>query len=80
MVVKVTEEDIRIGTRKNCYTCPVARALQRHYDYAEVLQDTCYLGNSYDDDYDPRKLPTHVTDWINAYDRGEPVKPFEFTL
>ena len=79
MMVKVREEDIRIGTRKNCYTCPVARALQRHYDYAEVLQETCYLGVSYDD-YDLYELPKDVTDWINAYDRGEPVKPFEFTL
>lgn len=31
MYIQVTQEDIDEGTARNCYNCPIARAVQRQY-------------------------------------------------
>lgn len=86
MKIQVTMEDITKGTVDPCH-CPVARALSRHFNYAGVWEDA--------EGYDGYELvlaveeksptitipaPDEVKAFVNNYDDGKAVVPFEFDL
>ena len=79
--VDVTEEDIAIGERRNCLFCPVARALRRVPEIVSVVSAYPYAVAFHTENrYHCFAPPTPVGEFIRDYDRGDPVKPFSFTL
>ena len=76
MKISVTQEDIEQGQRENCNYCPVALAIKRvvkPWDMA-VGTSTCGINaHSY-------TLPTVAMMFIDSFDKGLPVQPFEFEL
>lgn len=83
MIVSVDQVEINSGYRHNCYHCPVAMAIQKNYSYPNyirvdsgrftVFSKTSMKEYTYD-------LPSHVVRWIQKFDSGQEVKPFEFEL
>jgi len=79
MKIRVTSEDIAKGQRCNARFCPVALALQRTTNNPNIVA----IGNW---GYDTRKLssqfdlPMKVMRFIDAFDSGNPVEPFEFEM
>lgn len=76
MKITVTEEHIKHGIVRSVYNCPIALALKDctrdEHAYAGVIDfKVC---NNY---YAP---PEKALDFIQAFDSGEFVVPFEFEL
>lgn len=76
MRVQVTQDDIAHGTRKNACKCPVARALMRQTanSFWSVSPSRMSCDNRH------YTSPKSVVQFIHDFDRGRPVKPFEFEL
>lgn len=77
MKVLVTPEDISKGLKLFCDACPVARAMSRASGRkTEVgFLSWWYASN----DQEMFDLPREVVGWILAFDKGEKVKPMEFS-
>lgn len=73
MKIKVTEDDILMGTRKSSCRCPVARAASRAYGKPIKVGNATY---SHDGLAWP--LPKEALAFIVAFDHFQYVKPFEF--
>lgn len=77
--VQVTQKDINDGRRRDCYECPIARALKRvlrpgvyvAVKFSEFCLNTC--SNNY-------KLPREACDFIDKFDDRLEVFPFKFTV
>ncbi len=95
LVISVTQEDIDSGTKKDCRACAVARAINRHLkpEYrADIAGENRLLKIGRPRVYEGRDefitqymiFMYHVSStlipWINAWDKGEPVQPFRFTI
>ena len=76
MKVKVNNDHIQYGVKRNCEKCPIALALQDEFPYhaIEVGDDGVTIGADY---YD---LPEIAQDFISDFDDGMSVQPFEFML
>ncbi len=80
-IVKVTQECINNGTPGNPQSCPIAWALRdlivEDYgvtnDYIRI-SDNNYFGSKY------CAILPEVKDFINDFDDGKQVQPFEFVL
>lgn len=81
MIIKVTEEDIKLGVKEDSCKCPVALAMRR------ITKKQCSVGiawitvislNPYSDK--TYFVPKKVENFIAAFDKGEKVEPFEFEL
>ncbi len=75
--VEVTAQDIAKGRKFGCTTCPVALAVAR------VTGGQCYVGGGYLDVFGVYEVIEHtdrVAAFIEQFDGGEPVQPFEFDL
>lgn len=76
MKIQVTQEDINNGMRRNGNKCPVTLAIKRATGIALVSSGLtiCVYGR--------RELipPVAVTEFIEQFDAGNPVSPFEFNL
>jgi len=80
--VRVTAGHIAKGTRSDPCACPVAHAVM------DALPSPCevdlYVGRIYirpdAGDLVIVEQPASVIDFIEAFDDGQPVQPFEFTL
>jgi hypothetical protein len=73
--IKVTKEDINNGRAGNSFACPVALAIRRTIDaYGAAVSNDWIItdGNIY-------RTPLSVVDFIEQFDRGDAVDPFEFT-
>ncbi len=78
--VQVTQEHIDLGTRSDSLTCPIALALK-------TLGYTAPIVNSLFITLDPTApfnsllwLSQKVVDWLEKFDDGKKVPPFEFEL
>lgn len=82
IIVNVTAADISLGQRADCEYCPVASALSRKINRNVKVFSTAFGYRQ------PRThrwifdvpLPEKVSDFINAFDAGRPVRPFRFTI
>lgn len=86
VTVEVTQSDINQGTKNDCFTCPVAIAVNRALgiDNAEIGE---YVGSGNDVDgmvvefdYNTIKLDNSVRDFIYGFDLGHDVDPIKFQL
>ena len=79
MRIDVTRDDIRLGKRGRCNTCPVARAIRR--DLGKGIEVFVY-GSQVSIGGRVFELTRGVSDFIERFDhdgrRG--LKPFSFTL
>lgn len=89
MIIKVTEEHINKGRRRNVTCCPVALAVKGATQCTFICVGTFGMGirmpkkhwwskqpNSRYDIFTPKNASV----FISMFDRGEEVKPFEFEL
>ena len=76
MKIKVTQEHIERGVVKDCDVCPVALAMQEAMEDDKVRVFSTYIETS-EGNY---ITPESVGDFIDNFDEGLPVKPFEFEL
>jgi len=77
MIIRVSNDDIRLGLAGTSFGCPVARAIHRQFPelYISVLPSGIRLGSA------PRvKTPCRVQRFIRKFDGGEQVAPFAFRL
>lgn len=76
--IQVTRHHIDNGERNNCEKCPVARAILADYGeditYLSVEQGTIDINDLV------YATPASVSQFINYFDDGQPVEPFEFEL
>lgn len=79
--ISVTAEDIKLGTRKDGFYCPVALAIRRTFNITNlydvrVNRYHVVIINTY-----RFFLPNKVDRFIDLFDRGsENLNPFEFEL
>jgi hypothetical protein len=76
LVLTVTKKHIEAGFRRNCSFCPVALALKERFTGQRVYV-CCYMAEIGDTVV---PLPEKVSDFIHAFDRGDPVTPFKVEL
>ncbi len=83
MRIRVTQRDIDDGVQSNCFHCPVARAIKRAFEAADVWVREIIIVKM------AGSQQTYVTpqaaiDFIERYDSAmlefESPKPFSFTL
>lgn len=82
MLIKVTEDDIKIGNRKDCKTCPIAQALSKLMKDGVVVKVRIVIADIFEVNGKRRwrKLPELASEFILRYDSGEIPQPFEFEL
>ena len=90
-IVKVTSEDIKNGEKENANCCAVALAVERtftkHYDNLDQrVCDTGYISfrdretNEYEFHLEISDTDTtKIADFVNQFDNGCDVEPFEFS-
>lgn len=70
LVVRIDQADIDLGIKGDCEHCAVVRAVERatgtKTNLADIMLDWI--------------LPARVREFIVAFDLGESVTPFEFTM
>lgn len=79
MKIIVTQDDIDNGRKGLSFCCPVALALNRHYEISSVSKNGIACG---DKNHGAVQIPTppSVIEFIMNFDADRPVKPFEFDL
>lgn len=80
ILIRVTQEDIDRGERRSCAECPVALAVRRHFLGTPAFS---FYENVEIDDGKDRLIagtPEIATNFMEAFDDGESVSPFSFTL
>lgn len=78
--IEVTEAHIARGSAGSTTSCPVALALQDHFDSAaRVGVTTATIGDREGSrvDFD---LPCYVSTWIESFDAAKDVQPMRFRL
>jgi hypothetical protein len=79
--VNVTQKHIDIGVPKDCKYCPIAFALRdlgfKHFDVGVI---SINIFESAYGDVKRINLPKNVGSFIQDFDAGREVKPFEFEL
>lgn len=84
MIIQITPDDIKHGTRKSCRMCPVARALQRvsiKNVECQVTINYCYgLDNMNGQIVWEKWLPIVIQEFIQKFDDDRIVEPFDFEL
>jgi hypothetical protein len=83
MRIRVTQRDIDEGVQGNSFHCPVARAIKRAFNAAEVwVRDIVIVTKA--GVKETYVTPSAVQDFIERYDGAvlefESPKPFSFTL
>lgn len=74
--IDVTEDDIKAGN-STCEYCPVALALRRTFPRSEHI--SVEAGQIYVDD-EGIDMPDRVSDFVDAFDWSQAVKPFSFKV
>jgi hypothetical protein len=80
-VVRVTAGHIKAGKPGKCGECPVALAVADTFPaaaFASVCPD--HLAMLLDDKLVRTPTPMRAAVFIRAFDAGDPVEPFEFTV
>lgn len=76
MLIKVTQDHIDRGEKDNCLGCPVALALAEAIGEEINVQTDEFEGP----DSGTIDLPDSVKLFVDSFDEGLPVHPFEFEL
>lgn len=76
MRIVITRRDIEHGHRGSANRCPVVRALERRLRQRIIVSAE---GIVYERGF-RSTLPPAVRERISAYDRGQPMRPFWFSL
>ncbi len=81
MLIQVTQEHIDEGIVYDCEVCPIALAINRllKLGLKTVIVATVIICNS-DRELCRCNYPDEARDFINRFDRLDPVKPFSFEL
>lgn len=75
MIINVTWEDINKGISGDCYSCPIALAINRCFrNRTEVGGKDIYNRES------KYQLTKNCQRFIDSFDKGELVYPFHFRL
>jgi len=80
MIIHVTQEDIDQGARKDCRACPIGLAVERESGWTEVMVGFPTISGLKGNYRLVRPTPYDAQLFIWSFDRGEPVRPFEFEL
>lgn len=86
MKITVTQSDIEAGKPNRSCQCPIARAVSRSLGYAfehervVVNPNKILLLDNIGIIHTRHNVPSEVTDFVTAFDSGEPVAPFSFHL
>lgn len=90
MKISVTQEHISAGKKEDCQKCPIALAIievlpDTHVSVFADLKSVCNAPAQFRDAYvringEARYLPREASDFIDSFDCGRPVVPFEFDL
>ena len=75
--IQVTQEHINKGKRMKACECPVALAIR---DKTKWIPDVSSLIVTFPGTLDTEWLPAKAAEFVNAFDSGNPVKPFEFEM
>ncbi len=79
IIVNVTAQDIKDGTKKSCFDCAIniaiTRAMKLSYRNCSIAQTVRIQGCLTDID-----IPRWMENWILQWDKGEIVFPFEFGI
>jgi hypothetical protein len=81
-LIKVTARDIEAGDL-SAESCPVAYALARAFKQRLSTIEVAgpwMVNDRLANNGKEIKLPKQVSQWVKAYDRAKPVKPFSFVL
>ena len=81
--IKVTEEDIKNGNRRDNESCAIAQAIKRTIPDAtqfSVGRDTVYIHDSATGKYRWYITSIRAKRFINKFDSGKTVKPSNFIL
>jgi len=79
-IVYVTQRDIKLGKNRSYSFCPIARALKRIFKRKEVWVGMSTATLTRGERIRCMKLPQNVIDFINNFDKGIEVKPFNFFI
>ena len=82
MKIKVTEDHIRNGTRRNPISCPIACAVKEQHPIA-VEQGWRICSSEIErlsHDIASIDLPQEAKEFIDDFDNERPVQPFEFEI
>lgn len=84
-MAEVTEEDMRLGIRKDKYSCPIFRATSRlviEDTWVTVDRHSIFLHNYQVRGHKSKtiKLPIEAKQFIKAFDNALPVSPITFPL
>lgn len=80
MKIRVTKEHIKKGIRTSPSQCPVARALKAKGLVNVGVTEDDINWNKRGGPYQWAATPPTVTEFIRAFDKKQPVKPFSFQL
>ena len=77
LIVAVTHKDIAFGLPEHMCECPIALALKRRYDGADIEVDyeSVRVGTRA-----PIPISAQMEHWMMKFDRGDAVKPTTFFL
>lgn len=78
--VEVTARDIRLGVRGDTCRCPIARALKRATRCKEAVSGLWWCTVETAEHEFRADTPRVALRFMGAFDDGQPVKPFTFTL
>lgn len=79
LTIEVTADDIAMGERRNAYACPIALALRRHVQTAEVGFPYVEFSTA-EKLYVRAYMTLRMLDFIGLFDRGNLVQPTTFRL
>lgn len=79
-LIEVTQDDIDFGTQCDPCRCPIAMAVNRDIPGAEAYVNAdgiVFYKDKVEHDYG---VSDEVVDFMDAFDAGETVRPFSFTI
>ena len=80
MRIRVSEEDIRHGSRAECRLCPVARALRRNGFYGAFVENHGFWTGGRKLVGDFVGFSRRVAQHIRVFDHAGKMKPFSFMV
>lgn len=81
MIVTVTQQDIDLGIRTDCQSCPVALAVSRLFPECYIRVTSSYVRIVYPDKSELILRPSDEgSQFVTDFDRQAEVKPISFTL
>ena len=79
-VVSVTKANIANGLTCDSASCPIALALLEKYNECQPLVDTHEISVRLNDKVYVAKTPNEAIEFIDNFDVGNPVEPFDVVL